>query len=402
MDTLELKYGKLSENPTVAEIEAEIDRLTLMHTGHANMDESLKRLINSIYGVLGYIKFPCYHLPTALAITQQSADLLRYAETVMNTYFLEIWPTDIDTHKVLGITYVKPLDPKDKAVIYMDTDSTFVAMGKIIKNSDYKGDEIEFILKLHKHRLDGYMKEKMNEYCLKYNAFTKRFDESPSFSFAFEQISEAVIWVAKKKYIKHLRYYKKAQYDRMKKVDIRGLETRQASTPKFVREELNKLFLYMTDKGTKLSRQAITQELQAIKKKFDLLDMDSICKINRLGQFDKQKVNDTSAIEYIKGADAFVKGAIFYNYLLNKNPEYKKKYSLIQQGNRVKWYYIRRPQGDVETFAFHPDSFPAEFAPEISIDTQFEKLVLSPVNNVVEALGLKPIPKTLITVPDIF
>lgn len=399
-ELVEYKYAKLSENPTVAEIEAEIDRLTLMHTGHANMDESLKRLINSIYGVLGYIKFPCYHLPTALAITQQSADLLRYAESVMNKYFREIWPTDFEVHKLLGITTVTPVN--HNAVIYMDTDSTFIAIGKVIKNSDYKGNEIDFILTLHKHRLDGYMKDRLKEYCLQYNAFTERFDGQPSFSFAFEQVSEAVIWVAKKKYIKHLRYYKKAQYDRMKKVDIRGLETRQASTPKFVREELNRLFLYMTDKGMKLSRQAITQELLTIKKKFDLLDRDSICKINRLGQFDKQKINDTTSVEYVKGADAFVKGALLYNYLLNQNPEFKKKYSLIQQGNRVKWYYIRHPQGDVETFAFHPDAFPAEFAPEISIDTQFEKLVLSPINNVVEALGLKTIPKTLITVPELF
>lgn len=397
---LDLKYGKLSARPTLEEVEGEIARLTQIHTVHANMDESLKRLINSIYGVLGYLKFPCYHIPTALAVTQQAADLLQYAQRSINSYFFDIWPTDTEVHKILGITHITKSDKP--AVIYMDTDSTFIAVGAIIKNSDYKGDEIDFVLNLHKHRLDGYVKQKMREYCIPYGAFTEKFDGTDSFNFAFEQISEAVIWVAKKKYIKHLRYYKKARYDRMKKVDIRGLETRQASTPKFVREELQRLFLYMTDKGKNLSRQALTGELIKIKKHFQLSQMDSVCKITRLGQFDKQRINDVTGVEYITGADAEVKGALLYNYLLHKNPELKKKYSLIQQGNRVKWYYMKRPQGSVETFAFHPDAYPAEFAPEISINTQFEKLVLAPINNVVTALNMKEIPKSLLTVPDLF
>jgi len=400
MIALDLKHAKISENPTVDELEAEINRLTQMHTVHANMDESLKRLINSIYGVLGYLKFPCYHIPTALAVTQQAADLLQYAESSINHYFWNIWPTDYEVHKQLGLTYVNKSE--SPAVIYMDTDSTFIAVGNVLKNCDYKGDEIEFILTLHKIRLDAYVKQKMHEYCIPYGAFTEKFDGSPSFNFAFEQISEAVIWVAKKKYIKHLRYYKKARYDRMKKVDIRGLETRQASTPKFVREELNRLFLYMTDKGKKLSRQAMTAELQNIKKQFNLLPMDSICKITRLGQFDKQKINDTTRVEYISGTDAEVKGALLYNYMLNQRPELKKKYSMIEQGNRVKWYYMKKPFGEVETFAFHPDAHPYEFAPEISINTQFEKLVLAPVNNVVESLNMKLIPKSLITVPELW
>ncbi len=394
------QYAKISENPTKAEIEAEIERLTYLQIVHANMDEGLKRLINSIYGVLGYLKFPCYHIPTALAVTQQAADLLRYAEKTINDYFFNIWPTDTEIHKILNITYVNKSEKP--SVIYMDTDSTFIAVGSIIKNCGYKGDEIEFVLALHKYRLNDYVKQKMREYCVPSGAYDTRFDDQPTFNFAFEQVSESVIWVAKKKYIKHLRYYKKARYDRMKKVDIRGLETRQASTPKYVREELNRLFLYLTDKGMNLSRQELTEELATIKSRFLLLPMDSVCKINRLGQFDKQRIDDVNKVEYISGTDAEVKGALLYNYLLNRNPEHKKKYSLIQQGNRVKWYYLKRPYGEVETFAFHPDAFPDEFAPEISINTQFEKLVLAPINNVVEALGLKLIPKSLLTVPDLF
>lgn len=414
---MELKYAKLSGNPTIKEIDEEIARLEQASILHTNMDEGLKRLINSTFGVLGYIKFPCYHLETALAVTQQAADLLRYAQTKLNFFFSNIWMSEDVTNKWYAKIkafrekwdITKWSAPTKSSVVYMDTDSTFISIAPLMKSCGYKGDEIEFILSLRAELLDDYIKDFLVEYCGIYGAFPTKelIDNSPSFALAFEQICESVIWVAKKRYIKHLRYYKKQRFERMKKVDIRGLETRSSATPTYVRTELKKLFLYITDKGASLNRVKLTEELRMIKKQFDILPTDSICKMARLGTYDKTKINDTTAIEYIEGAESQIKGAILYNYLLNRSPEYKTRYSPIQQGMRVKWYYIKRPynggsKAEVETFAYLPDGFPAEFAPEMAINVQFEKLILSPVNNVVEALHMKPIIKTLLTAPDLF
>ena len=41
-------------------------------------------------------------------------------------------------------------------------------------------------------------------------------------------------------------------------------------------------------------------------------------------------------------------------------------------------------------------------APEIDLDTQFEKCILSPINSIVEPLGLPNITKRLSVVMDIF
>jgi hypothetical protein len=47
-------------------------------------------------------------------------------------------------------------------------------------------------------------------------------------------------------------------------------------------------------------------------------------------------------------------------------------------------------------------SFPHEFAPQIDYDEQFSKAILSPINSIIEPLGLPEITKRLSVVMDIF
>jgi hypothetical protein len=46
--------------------------------------------------------------------------------------------------------------------------------------------------------------------------------------------------------------------------------------------------------------------------------------------------------------------------------------------------------------------FPIEFAPPIDIDPQFEKMLLSPLNRIVVAMGYFEIPPTLTYTPSLF
>jgi len=47
-------------------------------------------------------------------------------------------------------------------------------------------------------------------------------------------------------------------------------------------------------------------------------------------------------------------------------------------------------------------SFPHEFAPQIDYDEQFAKAILSPINSIIEPLGMPEITKRLSVVMDIF
>jgi hypothetical protein len=90
-----------------------------------------------------------------------------------------------------------------------------------------------------------------------------------------------------------------------------------------------------------------------------------------------------------------------YNYLLSKNKEYQQKYEFIKSGSKIK-YYVCKDKNITEMFAYIRGSFPIEFAPEVDYDTQFQKSILSPINSIIEPLGLPEITKRLSVVNDIF
>jgi hypothetical protein len=53
-------------------------------------------------------------------------------------------------------------------------------------------------------------------------------------------------------------------------------------------------------------------------------------------------------------------------------------------------------------FAYSRGSYPIEFAPEIDYDLQFSKSILSPINSIIEPLGMPEITARLTIVMDIF
>ena len=53
-------------------------------------------------------------------------------------------------------------------------------------------------------------------------------------------------------------------------------------------------------------------------------------------------------------------------------------------------------------FAYTRGAFPVEFAPAIDYDEQFAKSILSPINSIIEPLGMPEITKRLSVVMDIF
>jgi hypothetical protein len=96
-----------------------------------------------------------------------------------------------------------------------------------------------------------------------------------------------------------------------------------------------------------------------------------------------------------------VKASAFYNHLLHKNKNLQEKYEFIKSGNKIKYYYCKSKNG-IKIFAYKRGSFPEEFAPEADYDTQFMKCILSPVNSILQPLGLPEVTKRLTVVMDIF
>ena len=88
-------------------------------------------------------------------------------------------------------------------------------------------------------------------------------------------------------------------------------------------------------------------------------------------------------------------------HLLHKNKSLQGKYEFIKSGTKIKYYYCKDKSIN-EVFAFIRGSYPIEMAPEIDLDTQFDKCILSPINSIIAPLGLPEITKRLSVVMSIF
>jgi hypothetical protein len=117
--------------------------------------------------------------------------------------------------------------------------------------------------------------------------------------------------------------------------------------------------------------------------------------------YEDKCLNDKDKLEFVSGAHFAVKSSAYYNYLLNKNKSLQSKYEFIKSGTKIKYYYVKdKSMNDI--FAYIRGSYPIEMAPEIDLDLQFEKCILSPINSIISPLGLPLITRRLSVVMSIF
>ena len=85
-----------------------------------------------------------------------------------------------------------------------------------------------------------------------------------------------------------------------------------------------------------------------------------------------------------------MKAAGLGNYMLFKNKKFLSKYSILKTSSKCKFYYTTDPV--VEVFGFEPGKFPAEYAPGVDYEIQFQKVILDPLNRLIsDVLGYQPL-----------
>ena len=106
--------------------------------------------------------------------------------------------------------------------------------------------------------------------------------------------------------------------------------------------------------------------------------------LNGLGKW-----SDSSSL-YKKGTPIHVKGAILYNNML-KNMNLDKKYPFIQEGEKLKFTYLKMPNPLKETVISYPTKLPTEMGLDnfIDYDTQFDKAFLDPIKIILDCMGWK-------------
>lgn len=294
--------------------------------------------------------------------------------------------------------YVYDIEVDDDTHTFIANDilvhnSIYVEFSEVMKNcSGWEGTEKEFAMKLYEVRLKGYIEHILQNYADHFNA-------ENFLVFELETISKSAIWLSKKKYIKDLIWHDPdLDYESGTHVESKGIEIIQSSTPLFAREHLQELatYLLLTDN---ISIKEFTNKLKSIKRQFKLANIDDISFSKRVNNYKQYIVNDYDKFEVGLKCPPGVKAAGYHNYLLN-NSKYREKYNIIGNGEKLKIYYST--DKNCEVFAYSPGDYPAEIAPQIDYDTQFEKSILDPINRFVKVMGYKEYDRNLLYTASVF
>ena len=347
--------------------------------------QAIKLIINSIYGAFANQYFHFYNIAIAESITLQGQDAIKYTEVMIEKYFKDFWHKDKELHAKLGISQeVKPL--KFPVWVYTDTDSGYITFQECIESCGWKEEYKNFAMLINQHRLSEYINKSLTAYANKRN--TENY-----LDFELETFANNAIWVAKKKYVQNIVWKDGKDYDNLSYIKVTGLEIIQSSTPVFCRKQLSELVKYLFSKD-EIKIEDLIKELKEIKRLFKLANIEEISLNRSIGDYQKFVLNDTKELELNKGCPIHVRAAGYHNYLLNSNPNYKKKYQLLRSGDKVRWYYANDKFNN--NFAYAPGAFPYEFAPEIDYEKTFEMSILQPLNRILTPTGLPELDHNLV------
>ena len=330
-----------------------------------NIQMARKIQLNSAYGAIGNQYFRYYNLANAEAITLSGQVSIRWIENKINGYLNKILQTE-------GEDYV----------IASDTDSIYLNLGPLVtkflgdKSSD-KAATVSLLDKICQDKLEPFIDKSYQELADYASAYEQKMQMKR------ENIADKGIWTAKKRYILNVWDSEGVRYEKPK-LKMMGIEAVKSSTPAPCRTAIKEtLNLVMTE-----TEDAVQKYIAKFRKKFENMPVEDIAFPRGCNNLAK---NSSPKDIYGKGCPMHVRGSLLYNYYL-RQMKLTHKFPLIQEGEKIKYLYLRKPNRIGENVISFFQTLPKEFELDGSIDydLQFEKSFLSPVRVILDAIGWTP------------
>jgi hypothetical protein len=298
----------------------------------------------------------------ALGVTMAGQLSIRWIENKLNAYMNKLLNTNNDY------------------VIASDTDSIYLQLGPLV-NKVYSSKMevnrvISFMDRVCEERIQPYIDKSYQELASYVNAYEQKMQMKR------EALSNKGIWTAKKHYILNVYNNEGVQY-KEPKLKVMGLEMVKSSTPTAIRDKMKQLIGVLIN-GTENDVQKFIEDFRTDFKKLPPEEISFPRGISNM----KTYIDPVTL--YRKSTPIHVKGAILYNHFI-KEYNLEKKYPFIQEGEKLKFVYLKLPNHFKDTVISYPSSIPPEFGLDkyVDYDVQYNKTFLEPIKGILDCIGWK-------------
>ena len=327
-----------------------------------NIQMARKIQLNSAYGAIGNQYFRYYKLANAEAITLSGQVSIRWIEDRMNAHINKILKTE-------DVDYV----------IASDTDSIYLNLGDLV-NRVYEGREknaesiVSFLNKVCEMEFEKYIEGSYETLAKYVNAYDNKMVMKR------ENIADRGIWTAKKRYILNVWDSEGVRYEEPK-LKMMGIEAVKSSTPAPCRQMIKDALKLMMN-GTE---DEVIDFIEESRKQFKSLPPEDISFPRTVSNVKKYHANSTI---YAKGTPIHARGALLFNHYIKKK-KLTNKYSLIENGEKIKFCYLKKPNIIQENVISFIQDFPKELdlVKYVDYDLQFDKSFVEPLRTILDAIG---------------
>lgn len=324
-----------------------------------NLQMAMKILLNSAYGAMGNTWFRYFDMRIAEGITISGQLSIRWIANKLNSYF----------DKLLG-------EEKDRVVL-IDTDSVVLTLEDLVQKvcpDKTTEQKIQFMDKVAEDKIQPFIDKSYDELANYMNAYDQKMQMKR------ENLVDVMISVSKKRYVMSVHNSEGVQY-KEPQLKVMGLQMVKSSTPAVIRSKLRESLNTLL-RGTE---EDVKQYVAEYKADFNNLTPEEIAFPR--GISDVKKYHSATTI-YQKSTPIHVRGALLYNHYL-KQYKLTKQYNLIQEGDKIKFLYLKPNNPFCEDCISFVDKLPLEFqlSQYIDYDKMFEKTFQDAIQNILDSLG---------------
>ena len=352
---------------------------------------TIKIFINTVYGYFGNKHAPMGDTDISRSITLTGQAIIKHSNKILTEYVM----------KRCGLTE-KDME-NSPCVLYNDTDSVYITIKHLTDALNIpftnKNGKITKETKKLVQEIEDHLNSEIVEWGKKVLNST-----DCRFKFKRESICDVGMFLQKKRYILHILDDEGIAVNKFK---YTGVEVVRTTMPAPIKPHVKGIIekMLMTKNYSKTNKA-----VNDLYEKFIQLPLEDIAFVMGISKYKVKKVDDSGTVvdecegfRTYKGMPIHVKGAYYYNLLLERH-KLTNKYETISSGDKVRYFYVQQPNKyGIKSFGYKY-YFPKELKDIIIPDKEmmFDKIVYSVIERLYEAVNWIPRKPNEIVQTDLF